>query len=527
MPIHASPKTASFLESIGREFLSMNIPALSQQTDHDRRTFYDIVSSHDPRFDGCIFVGVKSTGVYCRPVCSVRMPKFANCTFYGHAAGAEKAGFRPCLICRPELAPGDAKVDAVTKLARLALRRIEDGALNDRSVDDLAREFKVCGRHMRRAVHKEFGITPVELAQTQRLLHAKQLLTETDMSVTDVAFTAGFASVRRFNALFKSRYRLVPTALRRKSTDRSLLPITDSEPLPGITSFRIDYRPPYNWDTLLAFLGARAIPGVEAVRDGVYLRTVRIGPQAGWIAVAPFVSAKRSKPIHALQLRMSESLQGVCVQVLTKVKTVFDTRANADDIDAHLSRDPLLKQVVGEYAGMRLPGAFDGFELLLRAILGQQVSVKGATTLAGRMAREFGDPITTPWPELTHLSPDVGRIGRANIDRITQIGMPGKRAETIRCVARAMHAGELVLAPGTDPDVARDALIAFPGIGEWTASYVAMRALAWPDALPLGDLGIKKALNLTRAVDILARTEAWRPWRAYAAIYLWLSLSGD
>ena len=504
----------------------MNIPTVTKQTDQDRRTFYEIVSSHDPRFDGRIFVGVKSTGIYCRPVCSVRMPKFENCTFYGHAAGAEKAGFRPCLVCRPELAPGDAKVDAVSTLARLTLRRIEDGALNERGVDDLAREFKVCGRHMRRALQKEFGITPIELAQTQRLLHAKQLLTETDMSVTDVAFTAGFDSLRRFNALFKSRYRLVPTALRRESKDRSLLPPTGTDQAPGMTSFRIDYRPPYNWDTLIAFLGARAIPGVEAVRDGVYLRTVCIGEHVGWIAVTPFVPVKRSRPIHALKLSLSESLQGVCVQVLTRVKTVFDTRANAHDIDAHLSRDPLLQYVVREHAGMRLPGAFDGFELLLRAILGQQVSVKGATTLAGRMAREFGDPITTPWPELTHLSPDVGRVGRAHIDSIAKIGMPGKRAETIRLVARAMSAGELVLAPGTDPDVARDALIAFPGIGEWTASYVAMRALAWPDALPLGDLGIKKALNLTRAADILARTEAWRPWRAYAAIYLWLSLSG-
>ncbi|MFT4563769.1 MAG: AraC family transcriptional regulator of adaptative response / DNA-3-methyladenine glycosylase II, partial [Gammaproteobacteria bacterium] len=486
----------------------------------------NIVSSHDPRFDGRIFVGVKSTGVYCRPVCSVRMPKFENCTFYGHAAGAEKAGFRPCLVCRPELAPGDAKVDAVSKLARLVLRRIEDGALNHLSVDELAREFKVCGRHMRRALHKEFGITPIELAQTQRLLHAKQLLTETDMSVTDVAFSAGFDSLRRFNGLFKSRYKLAPTALRRHSIDRSSLPSSDTENAAGITSFRIDYRPPYNWHTFIAFLGARAIPGVEAIRDGVYLRTVSIGEHRGWIAVAPFVPAKRARPVHALKLTISESLQGACVPILTRVKTVFDTRANAHDIDSHLSRDPLLNRVVVDFAGMRLPGAFDGFELLLRAILGQQVSVKGATTLAGRMAAEFGDPITTPWPELTHLSPDVGRIGRADIGRIAKIGMPGKRAETIRLVARAMSAGDLVLAPGTDPDVARDTLIAFPGIGEWTASYVAMRALAWPDALPLGDLGIKKALNLTRAADILARTEAWRPWRAYAAIYLWLSLSG-
>lgn len=502
----------------------MDDRASNCQTESERRALYSALNAHDTRFDGRIYIGVTSTGIYCRPVCPVRVPKFENCTFHTHAATAEKAGFRPCLVCRPELAPGDAKVDAVSKLARLALRRIEDGALNNVGVDELAAEFNVTARHLRRAVGTAFGVTPVELAQTQRLLHAKQLLTETDLSVTDVAFTAGFASLRRFNALFKARYRLAPRALRRQSADLNTLPIAfdDTDTL----SFRIDYRPPLNWQALLAFLGERAIPGVEAACDGTYVRTAQIGEHRGWVAVSPFLQKKRARPLHALKLTLSESLQPGCVALITRMKTVFDTRANAAEIDRHLGRDPLLAAAVTTHAGMRLPGAFDGFELLLRAILGQQVSVKGATTLAGRMATAFGQPVATPWPMLGHLSPDPARIARASVDRIAGIGLPRKRAETIRYAAKATQSGELMLAPGSDPDVVREQLIAIPGIGEWTASYVAMRALAWPDALPLGDLGIKKALGLTRAADITARTEAWRPWRAYGAIYLWLSLGG-
>lgn len=485
---------------------------------------YGALCSHDPRFDGRIFVGVTSTGIYCRPVCPVRVPKFENCTFHIHAASAEKNGFRPCLVCRPELAPGDAKVDAVSRLARLALRRIEDGALNGSGVEDLAAEFGVTARHLRRALGTEFGVTPIELAQTQRLLQAKQLLTETDMSVTQVAFTAGFESLRRFNALFKSRYRLAPSALRRKSADTTtLLPAQGDA---GTLSFRIDYRPPLNWPTLLEFMGARALPRVEAIADGTYLRSVKIGEHRGWLAVAPYVTAKRARELHALKLTLSESLQPVCVTVLNRVKSLFDTRADTADIDQHLERDALLAHAVHKHRGMRLPGAFDGFELLLRAILGQQVSVKGATTLSGRMAVEFGDALSTPWPSITHLSPDPQRISAAGIDRIAAIGLPRKRAETIRNAAIAVTAGDLVLTCGADPDIAREQLLAIPGIGEWTASYVAMRALAWPDALPLGDLGVKKALGLTRVADIEARTEAWRPWRAYGAIYLWLSLAG-
>lgn len=500
----------------------MNIAPAAPISEFDQRALYEVLRSRDRRFDGRVFIGVKTTGIYCRPVCP-HMPKIENCTFHLHAAVAEKAGFRPCLVCRPELAPGDAKVEAVSKLARLALRRIEDGALNEINVAALAEEFGVTDRHLHRAMRKEFGVTPIELAQTQRLLQAKQLLTETDLSVTDVAFSAGFESLRRFNALFKSRYRLAPRALRRNSLNSGAPPRFNEA---GNTlSFRIDYRPPFAWQTLLAFLGERAIPGVETTSDNAYLRTVRIGDHTGWIAVSPYVTPKRARPIHALTLTLSASLWPVCIRVLTQVKTLFDTRANATDIDRHLARDPVLAASVHKHRGMRLPGAFDGFELLLRAILGQQISVKGATTLAGRMANVFGESISTGCPALFRLSPAIERIAHSRVDRIARIGVPRKRAETIRFAAKAALSGELVLAPGSDPDVVREQLLAIPGIGEWTASYVAMRALAWPDALPLGDLGVKKALDLTRPADITARTETWRPWRAYGVIHLWLSLS--
>ena len=487
----------------------------------ERRVWFDAVRRHDVRFDGRVFVGAAGSATYCRPTCSRKKPKRADCVFFRHAAGAEKAGLQPCPECRPELAPGDARAQAAigarAKLARLALRRIEDGALNTLALRQLAAEFDVSGAALLGAVVDEFGHTPAELALTQRSLNAWQLLRETDLSVSKIAHVAGFSSGARLSALFRTRYGLAPTALRGVSRVRPDTREAD------VLTLRIDYRPPLNWRTLLAFLGARAIPGVEMAADDAYLRTVKIGGHCGWVKVAPDPGAAGG---NALRVTMSATLASVSSTVLTKMKTVFDTRANAAEIDEHLARDQLLQAAIAAHGGMRLPGAYDGFELLLRAILGQQVSVKGATTLAGRMAVAFGEPLATPSAGLCCITPDPARIADASVDQIAKIGMPGKRAQTIRTVARAAADGELRLAPGSDPEVVRARLIEVPGIGEWTASYVAMRALAWPDALPLGDLGIKKALGLTRAAEITARTESWRPWRAYGAIYCWLGLSG-
>jgi AraC family transcriptional regulator of adaptative response / DNA-3-methyladenine glycosylase II len=487
---------------------------------HELHTLYEAVRRRDVRFDGRVFVSAAGATTYCRPVCARPKPARRHCRLFRHAAAAEKAGLRPCPDCRPELAPGDARAHPdpgiEATLARLAARRIEDGALDTLTLRDLALEFGVSAATLRDAVVREFGFTPTEFAQTQRLLNARQLLCETRLPVSEIARATGFPSGARLGAVFRARYGLAPTAL------RNVARIKSASHDPHVLSLRFDYRPPLNWPTLLAFLGARAIPGVETVIGNAYVRTVKIGDHRGWVKVAPDPDANGAA---ALRATMPVSLAPVCAAVLTKMKTVFDTRANAADIDEHLARDRLLRTAIGANPGMRLPGAYDGFELLLRAILGQQVSVKGATTLAGRMAATFGETLVTPIPALGFITPDPARIAAASVDQIAQIGMPGKRAQTIRTVARAAADGELALAPGSDPEVVRAQLIAVPGIGEWTASYVAMRALAWPDALPLGDLGIKKALGLTRPGDITARTQAWRPWRAYGAIYCWLGLA--
>lgn len=482
------------------------------------QAWFDAVRRRDARFDGRFFVSATGSGTYCRVVCARRKPARSRCAVFRHAAAAEKSGLQPCPDCRPELAPGDAHASiepgAQGMLARFALRRIEDGALDTLTPAALAAEFAVSATTLARAVQREFGLAPTELAHTQRMLNVRQLLCETTLSLGEIARATGFPGSAKLSARFRSHYGVAPTTLRASRPPRGSAD--------EVLSLRFDYRPPLNWPTLLAFLGARAIPGVETVIDDAYLRTVKAGEHRGWVKIAPDRDAHGAS---ALRATLSASLAPVCTGVLTKMKTVFDTRASAAEIDEHLGRDPLLQAAINTHPGMRLPGAYDGFELLLRAILGQQVSVKGATTLAGRMAATFGEAIVTPTPALCFITPDPARIAEASVDEVARIGMPGKRAQTILAVARAAADGELLLAPGSDPEVVRARLIEVPGIGEWTASYVAMRALAWPDALPLGDLGIKKALGMSRANDIIARTEDWRPWRAYGAIYCWLGLA--
>ncbi|MFT5450383.1 MAG: AraC family transcriptional regulator of adaptative response / DNA-3-methyladenine glycosylase II [Gammaproteobacteria bacterium] len=489
----------------------------------DNQTLYECFKSHDARFDGRFFAGVSSSGIYCRPICSARVPKFENCTFFAQAAGAEKAGYRPCLLCRPELAPGDGRVGAPSRLAGMTLRRIEDGALNAMSVETLADEFGVTARHLRRALSHEFGVTPVELAQTQRLLHAKQLLSETELPVTEVAFAAGFQSPRRFNDVFKTRYRLAPQALRR--ANRSAPEHSTSMASEETLTLRIDYRPPYHWAAMCEYLTRRAIPGVEAVRGDAYIRTLEIGDHCGWLKVQPLHGGQRKVPIHALAVTLSASLRPMSANVIAQAKALFDTRASVAEIEQHLRGDELLEPSISAFPGLRLPGAFNGFELIVRAVLGQQVSVKGASTLAGRWAAKFGRSVQTPFDELTVLTPTAGRVARARIETLAALGLPLKRAETIQHVARAVADDGLLLVPGIDPDITHKRMLALPGIGEWTASYVAMRALAWPDAFPFGDLGLIKAIGMKRPAEIAARARQWSPWRGYAAMHLWKSLA--
>jgi AraC family transcriptional regulator of adaptative response / DNA-3-methyladenine glycosylase II len=482
----------------------------------DAQTCYRALRARDARFDGRFFVAVSSTRIYCRPVCTVKPPRRENCRFYPSAAAAESGGYRPCLRCRPELAPGNASIDATSRMAQAAASLIEDRTLDEEGLEAVAARLGITDRHLRRAFGAEFGVSPVEFAQTQRLLLAKRLLTDTALPVTEVAFASGFGSLRRFNALFKQRYRLKPSQLRgqpRKHINSSGSIVADA------LNFELSYRPPYDWPALSAFLAARAVAGVEMVEGGRYRRTARIRvdgkDHSGWIEVSP----SPKKP--ALRVAVAASLAKALPPVLSRVKALMDLACNPAEISAALG--PL----AGAHPGLRVPGAFDGFEVAVRAILGQQVTVAAARTVAGRFAAAFGDRIETPFTGLSVLFPEAKRIAELPYGRIARLGMPGARARSLIALARAVADGDLDLMPNADIEATLDKLRALPGVGEWTAHYIAMRALAWPDAFPHGDFGVKKALGETDARKVLAAGEAWRPWRAYAVMHLWNSLEEE
>ena len=472
----------------------------------DHASCYRALQAHDRRFDGKFFVGVSSTGIYCRPVCTVRSPRPENCRFFASAAAAEVEGYRPCLRCRPELAPGNAGVDATARLAQAAVSLIENGILDDGGIEALAARIGVTSRHLRRIFDAEFGVSPVEYAQTQRLLLAKRLLTDTALPVTEVALASGFSSVRRFNALWKERYRMPPSRVRRDGAARAL---------PARLEFELAYRPPYDWDSMLSFLEARAIAGVEDVRADTYRRTLAVtqrgAAHAGWIEV------RRAPRKSALAVAVSPSLARVTPAVLALVKQAFD-----------LSCDPaLVASALGDLAqrhpGLRVPGSFDGFELAVRAVVGQQITVRGARTLLGRIVEAFGEAAAEPMGAHgpARLFPSAARIAACDARELVRLGITGARARTLVSLARAVADGGLRLAPGVDVDATVRALEALPGIGPWTAQYIALRALAWPDAFPASDLVVLKALGETRPARALIRSEAWRPWRAYAVLHLW------
>jgi AraC family transcriptional regulator of adaptative response / DNA-3-methyladenine glycosylase II len=479
---------------------------------------YRALVTHDTRFDGRFFVGVGTTGIYCRPVCTARTPHRHNCRFFPSAAAAEAVGFRPCLRCRPELAPGFAAVDANRRLAQSAARLIEDGRLQDTSLADLAAELAVTDRHLRRVFQDEFGVAPVEYAQTQRLLLAKRLLTDTDMAVLDVAMASGFASLRRFNDLFRTRYRMTPGELRRSRASGGA-----SDRL----AFDLAYRPPYDWPAMLAFLGKRAITGVEMVECGKYRRTIRLGPGPsaagaavrgdGTRPVAGWIEVSRSPRKAALRVVVDARLATGIPAVLARVKSLFDLACRPEEIATALG--PLAKN-----PGLRLPGAVDGFEVAVRAILGQQVTVRAATTIAARFARAFGEPIETPHAGLDTLFPSPATVAALDVDAIAKLGIIAARARAIVALAQAVLAGKLRLEPSADVDATLEALTNLPGVGPWTAQYIAMRALAWPDAFPHPDVATLKAMRATSPRRALADAEAWRPWRGYAVIHLWKSL---
>ena len=490
---------------------------------------YAALIARDSRFDGVFFVGVQTTGIYCRPICPARIPARPRCEFFASPALAERAGYRACFRCRPELAPGSAPTEAVDTLVASAAQRIGEGALNERSLEDLAAELGVSARHLRRATEAKLGVSPVELAQSRRLALAKQLVQDTSLPLTEIAFAAGFGSVRRFNAVFSTRMGRSPSSLRRATAEHGaattdLIARTGSAGPRSVAAggaesiiMRLDYRPPYDWDHVLGFLRGRAIPGVEIVGADEYRRVVHINGTVGTIRVRHVKAA--------LQLAVAPSLLPVLMPVVARVRRMFDLDAHPAAIGAVFRRDKLLAPLVARRPGLRVPGAIDPFEASVRALLGQQVSVAAATTLAGRFAAAFGTPYAGG-DGLTTRFPTVDEVVAAGPERIGKIGLPRTRAAAIHNFARVLERGELVLDAACELDAFVAQLVELPGIGPWTAHYLAMRALHVPDAFPAADLGVQKALRRSGPRAAEARAEAWRPYRAYAVMHLWTSL-GD
>jgi AraC family transcriptional regulator of adaptative response / DNA-3-methyladenine glycosylase II len=492
---------------------------------------YRVLAARDARFDGVFFTGVKTTGIYCRPICSAKTPKASSCTFFSSAAAAEAAGFRPCLRCRPELAPYALQQN----LAYAVWQRIAAGALNDGDIEHLAAEVGLSSRQLRRVLLQHFGVTPVELAQTQRLLFAKKLLQETALPMGEIAYAAGFGSIRRFNALFLSRYGIAPTDIRRaRASDAAPSFAVNADAI----TLRLAYRPPYAWPQILAYLAKRAISGVESIaRDDAgnlfYARSVRMGKYEGWLRLRqPDQPAARHQ--HQFELSLSAALSPVLMPLLVRVRAQFDLDANPAVIAAHLSADPVLVTQIKRTPGWRVPGAFDTFELAIRTLLGQQVSVAGASTLCGRLVARFGDRTVmlsaSANLQLTHHFPTPLQLAAAQVDEIAAIGMPASRAAAIVALARFAAEGGLQMKPGTSLTEAVARLKTVKGIGEWSAQYIAMRGLRFPDAFPAGDLGLQKAVSddsTARATErqLLVRAAEWSPWRAYAALLLWQSLT--
>jgi AraC family transcriptional regulator of adaptative response / DNA-3-methyladenine glycosylase II len=489
----------------------------------DEDSAYRAIVAHDARFDGRLFVGVTSTGVYCRPVCRVRTPMQRNCRFFANAPSAEASGFRPCLRCRPELAPGLALVDSPQVLAQHAARMLDAAAREgiDMALPAVAAKLGVTDRHLRRIFAAAHGVTPIDYLTTQRLLLAKQLLTDTDLTMSDVALASGFGSQRRFNAAFCERYRLSPTALRRQRA----LPRTPRPAQLGPV-VRLGWRPPYDVAGVIRFFADRCVAGVESVdREALSLRRTLAWqhqgrPIAGWLA-ARFVPARCE-----LEVAMAPALAPALGALVQRLRQGLDLDADPAPIDLALASLPsAAAALVPSFApGTRVPGGLDGWEVAVRVILGQQVTVAAARTLTARLVERFGEPIATPFADLTRLFPSAERLARASAEDIGTLGIVRQRVGALQALAREVHAGRLLLHRGAPLAATLDALRALPGVGEWTVQLIAMRALAWPDAFPATDIGVMNALGTRDRKAVAERAEAWRPWRSYAVMRLWQSL---
>jgi AraC family transcriptional regulator of adaptative response / DNA-3-methyladenine glycosylase II len=476
--------------------------------DHD--ACYRAICHRDARFDGRFFIAVKTTGIYCRPICPAKTPRSENVVFYPTAAAAQAAGFRPCLRCRPETAPNLGAWRGTSNTVSRALALIELGALDEAGIDALSERLGLGERQLRRLFNQHLGASPGSVAQTRRVLLAKQLIHETSLPMAEVAFAAGFGSIRRFNETFRALFGRPPGELRRARR------VNDPEPPTGELTLLLRYQPPYDWPGVLEFLRRRAIPGIERVGEDRYERTIALDGVQGTVAVQPGGA-------NALRATVRVPKLSILPAIIARLRRVFDLAADPVAIGAFLAQDPALAPLVRARPGLRVPGAWDGFELAVRAVLGQQITVSGAARLAGRLVAAHGEPLAEPDGALTHLFPRPAALATADL---ASLGMPRSRAATLAAMAAAALADPHLFEPTGDLDEAVRRLQAIRGVGEWTAQYIALRQLREPDAFPAADIGLLRAAARLQgraysSPELLARAHPWRPWRAYAAQHLW------
>jgi AraC family transcriptional regulator of adaptative response / DNA-3-methyladenine glycosylase II len=465
--------------------------------------------SRDPRFDGKFFIAVTSTGIYCRPICPASpSPRRGNVRYFTSAAAAAEAGFRPCLRCRPEAAPGTPAWLGTSAVVRRALRLINDGALDEVSVGEFAARVGVGARHLDRLFLQHVGASPLAVAQTRRLHFAKRLIDESNLPFTEIALAAGFGSLRRFNDAFRKAYQRPPRELRRERREPPTRGAGDE------VSLALSYRPPYDWNHLRDFLALRATPRVERVDEDGYARLIRTEGGHAVIQV---------RPLHgrdALQLRVQGAPAAALFQIATAARRVFDLSADPALVAGGLASDPLMRPLVRRRPGIRIPGTWDAFECAVRAVLGQQVTVAAARTLAGRLVERTGEPVTTAAAGLERLFPTPQILAAANLDGL---GLTGARITALKALAAAVAEGRVAFDRPAEEVIA--SLLELPGFGEWTAQYIALRALGEPDAFLLADLVVRRmaaggGAPLT-ARQLEGRADAWRPWRGYAVMHLW------
>ncbi len=483
----------------------------------NKQTYKQAWLSKDARFDGKFFIGVKSTKIYCRPVCPVKLPSFKNVTFFKTAAQAGANGFRPCLRCRPETSPGTPVWSGTSTTVSRALRLIANGDLDETDLPTFATRLGITERHLCRLFGQHLGASPNAVAQTRRLHTAKRLIDETNLPMTQVALSSGYSSLRRFNDHIKQTYGTTPTRLRKNKS------ANDQPESNGWYVFKLPYRPPYNWEYLLKFLKVRATPGVEKVEDGKYIRSIGTRKYPGIIQVSC------DQANHQLICQIQTSKPEELFLVIEKIKRIFDLGADPQIILNTLKKDKKLWPLVKKNQGLRVPGCWDGFEIAVRAIVGQQISVVGATTVMGKIVEKYGEKpcptFITGSGDISYLFPMPSILAKLDIESLP---MPKARAATIARVAQAIADGELELDDSQQPEQMLEQLLSIKGIGPWTAQYIAMRALTHPDALLEGDLVLeKKAAQLYDKGDrmktsaLLKYAEKWRPWRAYAAMHIW------